>query len=308
MEIKWLEDFVTLAQTSSFSRAAEMRHVTQPAFSRRIKQLETWMGVPLISRASMPPELTLAGRRFLPIAQDTIRTFHSARESLRPDPEADFLRFAALHTLTVTFFPKWLQCLSKTQGWRTAFTPDRGGIEANLAALVDNEADLFLTYAQSLVPIELDKQRFASIKVGSDRLIPVCAPQLSVNGTLSEGPALFQAALQGKACLPYLSYGETSFFGMALRRMFALRPAFQRMVLHENTISAGLLSMARTGAGLCWLPESLAAEDIAAGRLMAATEDPLWALDLEIRLYRHLESSSPKIEALWQAAQDLSRP
>ena len=40
MEIKWLEDFVTLADTSSFSRAAELRNVTQPAFSRRIKQLE----------------------------------------------------------------------------------------------------------------------------------------------------------------------------------------------------------------------------------------------------------------------------
>ena len=44
MEIKWLEDFVTLADTSSFSRAAELRNVTQPAFSRRIKQLEGWLG------------------------------------------------------------------------------------------------------------------------------------------------------------------------------------------------------------------------------------------------------------------------
>jgi DNA-binding transcriptional LysR family regulator len=43
VEIKWLEDFVTLAETSSFSRAAEIRNVTQPAFSRRIKQLETWI-------------------------------------------------------------------------------------------------------------------------------------------------------------------------------------------------------------------------------------------------------------------------
>ncbi|WP_202905556.1 LysR family transcriptional regulator [Cypionkella psychrotolerans] len=41
MELKWLEDFVTLADCSSFSRAAEMRNITQPAFSRRIKQLET---------------------------------------------------------------------------------------------------------------------------------------------------------------------------------------------------------------------------------------------------------------------------
>ena len=30
MHIKWLEDFITLAQTRSFSRAAELRHVTPP--------------------------------------------------------------------------------------------------------------------------------------------------------------------------------------------------------------------------------------------------------------------------------------
>lgn len=306
MEIKWLEDFVTLAQTSSFSRAAEIRHITQPAFSRRIKQLETWLGAPLISRASIPPELTTAGRNFLPIAQDAIRTFTTARENLRP--ETELLRFAALHTLTVTFFPQWLQSLPQTYVWGTALTPDRGGIEANLAALVDNEADLFLTYAQDLVRIELDKQRFASIKVGSDRLIPVCAPQILLRGKALEGPALFERALQQKASLPYLSYGETSFFGVALRRMFADRPNFKRHVLHENTISAGLLSMARTGAGLCWLPESLVAEDIATGRLLMATEDPQWALDLDIRLYRHLESTSPKLEALWQAAQQINHP
>ncbi|WP_198943933.1 LysR family transcriptional regulator [Acetobacter sp. DsW_54] len=44
MDIKWLEDFVTLSRLQSFSRAAEERHVTQSAFSRRIQALETWVG------------------------------------------------------------------------------------------------------------------------------------------------------------------------------------------------------------------------------------------------------------------------
>ena len=116
MEIKWLEDFVTLADTSSFSRAAELRNVTQPAFSRRIKQLEGWLGATLISRAAMPAELTPAGRNFLPVAQDTIRTFYAAREALRPSHEPGLVRFAALHTLTVTFFPQWLRALEEVGG------------------------------------------------------------------------------------------------------------------------------------------------------------------------------------------------
>lgn len=50
MQIKWLEDFAALAQARSFSRAAELRHVTHPAFGRRIKALEAWAGTPLIER------------------------------------------------------------------------------------------------------------------------------------------------------------------------------------------------------------------------------------------------------------------
>jgi DNA-binding transcriptional LysR family regulator len=54
MELKWLEDFASLARTGSFSRSAEERHVTQPAFSRRIQALETWLGVALIDRSTAP--------------------------------------------------------------------------------------------------------------------------------------------------------------------------------------------------------------------------------------------------------------
>ena len=61
METKWLEDFVSLAETRSFSRSAQLRHVTQPAFSRRIQALEAWAGTDLVDRSSYPTRLTAAG-------------------------------------------------------------------------------------------------------------------------------------------------------------------------------------------------------------------------------------------------------
>ena len=54
MDTKWLEDFVSLAETRSFSRSAQLRHVTQPAFSRRIQALEAWAGTDLVDRSSYP--------------------------------------------------------------------------------------------------------------------------------------------------------------------------------------------------------------------------------------------------------------
>ena len=53
MNLIWLEDFLALASTGNFSRAEE-RHMTQPAFSRRIRALEEWLGVVLIDRTTHP--------------------------------------------------------------------------------------------------------------------------------------------------------------------------------------------------------------------------------------------------------------
>lgn len=303
MEIKWLEDFVALAEASSFSRAAELRNVTQSAFSRRIRQLEAWMGVTLISRATMPAELTPEGRSFLPVAQETIRTFYTLRETLRPAPEARLIRIAALHTLTLTFFPDWLGRLEAIAGpLGTAFIPDRGGIEANVEAMVMDEADLFLTYAHPEVPFHLEPDKFEYLTIGHDRLIPVAASQVRVGGALHPGAGIIDRAVSGELVVPCLSYGYSSFFGVALAQLLAKRPPFGRRTVHENTISAGLKTVALTGSGLCWLPESLAAEELADGRLVAASVSPDWLLDLEIRLYRHAANRMKPVETMWEAA------
>ena len=47
---KLLEDFLSLCRHRSFSHAAQERNVTQPAFSRRIRALEEWLGVVLFDR------------------------------------------------------------------------------------------------------------------------------------------------------------------------------------------------------------------------------------------------------------------
>ncbi|OCW59505.1 LysR family transcriptional regulator [Hoeflea olei] len=304
MELKWLEDFVTLAETSSFSRAAEIRNVTQPAFSRRIKQLEVWLGTPLINRGMLPAELTLAGRTFLPIAQNTIRTLQAARETLQPNSEAGMVCFAALHTLTVTFVPAWLQLLEKkSPETRLSLIPDRGGIEANLAALTDGEVDFFLTYAHPRVPFHLDREQFDFLSVGHDRLIPVAAPRVRLQAEKwVDGAGLLDKAVTEGLMLPYLSYGFSSFFGVALGRLFVERPNFRRRPVHENSISAGLKTVALTGAGICWLPESLILEELATGALVRVSAREDWILDLDIHLYRHLGNQSRIVKAFWQTA------
>ena len=80
MNLIWLEDFLALAATGNFSRAADERHMTQPAFSRRVRALEEWLGVVLIDRTTHPAALTEAGEWFRSVAQDML-----ARVSQIPD-------------------------------------------------------------------------------------------------------------------------------------------------------------------------------------------------------------------------------
>lgn len=295
MELKWLEDFIALANTSSFSRAADTRHVTQSAFSRRIKQLELWLGVTLVNRAVFPAELTKEGRTFLPIAQDAVRQFYNTRKALQPNREVKnpVITFSALHTLTVTFFPQWLKQIDEEIGTiRSRLSPDRGGFEDNIATLTEGEVDFFLTYAHPSVPILIDPQQFPSIVLGTDRLIPVSRPS-------EIGPVLDHAIANGEA-LPYLSYGDFSFFGAALSQKFLAGPDFKRQVMHENTISIGLKAMALAGWGMAWLPESLIYDEVQQGELVRASTDSYWDLTVEIRIYRHDTPLQNHVESFWE--------
>src|SRR5215212_336558 len=79
MELNWLEDFLALAEHRNFSRAAEARHVTQPAFSRRIRALEAWVGTPLVVRSPQGVALNAAGEYLRERAAGLTRDLHQMR-------------------------------------------------------------------------------------------------------------------------------------------------------------------------------------------------------------------------------------
>ena len=106
MDTKWLEDFVSLAETRSFSRSAQLRHVTQPAFSRRIQALEAWAGIDLVDRSSYPTRLTPAGETVHGQALEILDALQATRNLMRSHQASgqDMIEFAVPHTLAFTFF------------------------------------------------------------------------------------------------------------------------------------------------------------------------------------------------------------
>ena len=118
VETKWFEDFVSLAETRSFSRSAQLRHVTQPAFSRRIQSLEAWAGIDLVDRSSYPTRLTPAGETLHAQALEMLGSLQAARNMMRGHKAAgnDMIEFAVPHSLAFTFFPHWAVELRKRFG------------------------------------------------------------------------------------------------------------------------------------------------------------------------------------------------
>jgi DNA-binding transcriptional LysR family regulator len=161
MEIKWLEDFVVLAETRSFSRAALMRNVTQPAFSRRIQALEAWIGTDLMVRTTYPPSLTEAGEGFYKHAKDLMGRIGALRASElgKPDEAHEAVRITLPHSLSLDFFP----------GWLTSLVPDMGPVSTQLKVgnvldvvlwLVESGCDMMICYHHPQQPIQLDTERY----------------------------------------------------------------------------------------------------------------------------------------------------
>lgn len=115
LETKWLEDFIALAATHSFSQAAQRRYVTQPAFSRRIRSLEEALGLTLVDRSCTPVQLTEAGQLFLVTARSLVEQLGDVVRHLHhlEGQQGEVLQVAAAHSLALGFFPGWVAGLRR---------------------------------------------------------------------------------------------------------------------------------------------------------------------------------------------------
>lgn len=94
-EFRHLVAFVTVAEECSFGKASQRLHITQPALSGQIKQLELWLGANLFKRVPHGAELTERGRNFLVYARRLLHMWqHAMKAASRRYTEAEWpLRF-----------------------------------------------------------------------------------------------------------------------------------------------------------------------------------------------------------------------
>ncbi|MCX4820044.1 LysR family transcriptional regulator [Streptomyces sp. NBC_01142] len=108
MSLRQMEYFLMVVEESSFTRAAQSLHVTQPALSHQIKALEKSVGGELLERMTRGVRLTAMGRAFLPHAELAVRSAAQARRAARAaaGAEGGELHIAAIHAVAVGVLPE----------------------------------------------------------------------------------------------------------------------------------------------------------------------------------------------------------
>ena len=303
METKWLEDFVSLAETRSFSRSAQLRHVTQPAFSRRIQALEAWAGLDLVDRSSYPTRLTPAGETFHGQALEVLGSLQATRNMMRglQAGGADMIEFAVPHTLAFTFFPAWVMDLRKRFGELKSRLIALNVHDA-VMRMTEGSCDLLVAYHHASQPLQLSPDRYEMLSLGAETLAPYAKGG-------PDGQPLFRLSAAGNARIPFLGYASGAYMARLVDQILKSTPVLAHLdTVYETDMAEGLKAMALEGHGVAFLPSSSVKKELRAKRLVSAA--PLhddaghsWEVTMEVRIYRErpelARHPKPGAQALW---------
>lgn len=299
VETKWLEDFISLAETRSFSRSAQLRHVTQPAFSRRIQSLEAWAGIDLVDRSSYPTRLTPAGETFHAQSLEIMGTLQATRNMMRGHQVTgnDMIEFAVPHTLAFTFFPHWLMDLRRRFGALKSRLIALNVHDAVLR-LTEGSCDLLIAYHHASQPLQLAPERYEMVSLGQETLAPYAKGD-------AEGRPLFRLPGISTDRVPFLSYASGAYMARMVEQIVKLAPVPPQLdPIYETDMAEGLKAMALEGHGLAFLPVSSVRKELKSRRLVAAADEGGYELTMEVRIYRErpdvARHTKPVAQALWE--------
>ena len=296
MQSKWLEDFLLLAQERSFTRAAELRHVTHPAFGRRIRALEAWAGTALIEPGSGPVRLTPAGEAFRDTAEQMVRTLAQSHDELQAvaGRHAHIITLATGRTLARTIVADWLARHSSLLHNAEMRIVTRT-LEETVVMLQRGEASFSLLYHHAAIAVRLDGRQYSHLTVMHDRMVPVARAD-------AEGRPLFdltQTAGADAASLPYLAFSHSMALGRLAEDHLASHPLWPRLRRCIECDSADAnYEYVLKGLGVAWMPWSMVQRDCQDGRLALAGDGSL-DVHFDVRLYRPTRRLSTAAEQFW---------
>jgi len=291
MRLEWLIDLLSVMEQGSINRAAEKRFLSQPAFSRRMKVIEEYIGVELLDRTRKPiqvkPQLLEQKQKI----RDLVNGFNALLQDIQhqENENPNKLVIASQHSLTTAVVPSRIRLL--LNGMDATVYMKSANRDDCFAMLMTKQAEVMLVYCTEDEPLSSPMQFLDQQKTGNELLIPVCAH--------TDDKAVRHQLKQGE--IRILAYPHDVYFGEIMQREIypILRKQTAIRIQAETSLTTASLQCALSGVGVAWVPESLARAELHAGHL-SRLDEILPSVDLSIVAIRLHGERTPVEERFWQ--------
>lgn len=164
-----VQAFIAIAEHGGFLRAAESLHITQTALSRRLQNLEAFLGVRLVERSTRSVALTRTGAEFLPRARRLMTELAAALIEIRDTGRSSRgdVTLACIQTVSAHYLPQIVQRYAARHPENRIRILDHAAPEVE-AAVLRREAEFGVT-------MESTRHReLTSVPFHRDRFVAVC--------------------------------------------------------------------------------------------------------------------------------------
>lgn len=256
MDIRQLKAFVAIAETHTFTAAAERVHVTQAAISMQIRQLEGEAGMPLFVRTPRRVVLTEAGEKLLERARAILREHDAALNELAAlaGAEQGRLRIGSASAMVSTDpLPRILKEVRRRHP-KAEVSVTSGTSVALVQQILAGELDI------GFVSLPVEARGIETELLGSDELIAIASPRHK----LAKQRVISAFALASE----HLILGQRGGNTRRLIDEFFAEAGVRPKVTMELSRLAAIKRMVEADMGVGIVPRQSAREEIAAGRLV----------------------------------------
>ncbi|MGB8507314.1 MAG: LysR family transcriptional regulator [Pyrinomonadaceae bacterium] len=256
MEIRQLRAFAAIAETRTFTAAAQRVHVTQAAISMQIKQLELEVGVPLFIRTPRRVVLTEAGERLIGRAHLILREHDAALEELAELTGAEHGRLrmgTASGMVSADPLPSILKEL-KRRHKHAEISVTSGTSEQLVKHILAGELDL------AFVSLPVAARNVETEILNHDQLVAIASPRHA----LAKQRVVSAFSLAGEK----LILGERGGNTRRLIDEFFAEAGLKPTVAMELSRQAAIKNMVAADMGVGIVPLSTAREDVERGKLV----------------------------------------
>lgn len=247
MELRHLRYFIGVAEEENVSRAALKLHVSQPALSRQIRDLEDELGFLLLERSAKSVRLTEAGRAFLTEARAVLQRAADAVKAARAiATSGGELHVGYAPSPTARILPRTLRAF-QTELPNVRVRLHDFSTEEMLAGL--REGMLQIAFVVRLTPAMLRGLRFEEL--ARDSICLAVAPKHPLAGRRT-------VTLEEAAREPLITYSRNDYpeAHEMLAAMFAGIKGKPRIAEEHDSVSS-LIAAVESGAGVAVAPQSL---------------------------------------------------